>query len=304
MYDWYQNMIIQISVIDSTIPIYVSDGWDLGTTLEKAAPFALQGGRRNPIVVDTHKYYTFSEADKKRSPFEIIARIPTEVDEMKAQHAKACEYGLVDFIIGEWSCVLDAKSHNRIPESNRSTTVEQFGQMQCKCWQTCAAGSYFWTAKMDWMDGGEWGFVEMSKKGAIQAPAYMHWGFTLVRSKNARAQEDRLQLRRKDLAAHVHYWERITNGIVPEERRYEEGWEKGWWDASAFFLARAKGIVPGAYCGGDRIGLLALWYVCTRMDGQNMADAGQGESTYLGIPADGRVCLAVAARLPGRGAHV
>lgn len=39
----------------------------------------------NPIVVDAHRYYTFTERDHKQSPPEIIARVGGELGELKGK---------------------------------------------------------------------------------------------------------------------------------------------------------------------------------------------------------------------------
>jgi hypothetical protein len=49
-----------------------------------------------------------------------------------------------------------------------SRASETFGQTQPE-WQSKVCGSSFWTIKMDWMPGGDWGFKEQVDTGAITA---------------------------------------------------------------------------------------------------------------------------------------
>lgn len=60
MYEWYEDIIKEISRIDDSIPIYISDGWDLTRALNWVnGRSALRGGPSNPVIVDHHKYYTY-----------------------------------------------------------------------------------------------------------------------------------------------------------------------------------------------------------------------------------------------------
>jgi hypothetical protein len=101
------------------------------------------------VVVDTHKYYTFSDEDRNQSPQQIIARIPGELQELNGKEGALCDRGEAQVIIGEWSCVLDGKTWSRVQPHEKDGLVKQFGQAQSKMWQEKAGGSYFWTYKME-----------------------------------------------------------------------------------------------------------------------------------------------------------
>jgi hypothetical protein len=87
MYQWYDSVIAAIGQVDASIPIYISDAWDLATALSyvDGKNNVNNTGNSNPVVVDTHKYYTFSDADRAQSPQQIIARIPNELGELNGK---------------------------------------------------------------------------------------------------------------------------------------------------------------------------------------------------------------------------
>lgn len=65
MYEWYGEVLQETAKIDHTMPIYISDGWDLGRcagwTRDRNS---LRCRNENPVVIDTHLYWCFNDADK------------------------------------------------------------------------------------------------------------------------------------------------------------------------------------------------------------------------------------------------
>lgn len=84
LYKFYDKLIEKISEISPTLPIYVSDAWNLERAVEYAVgKNSVKVKTSNPVVVDTHRYYTFAEKDTSRSPQDIIAQIPKELSELE-----------------------------------------------------------------------------------------------------------------------------------------------------------------------------------------------------------------------------
>lgn len=259
MYDWYADVIGTVSRIDNSIPLYVSDAWDLKTAVDWAqARNGITSGA-NPVVVDTHKYYTFSDADKAQSPQQIIRRVPGELEEMTSKAGNVVDRGAVSAVVGEWSCVLDGQTWQKASSGDREGLVRQFGQAQSQRWRQGCGGSFFWTAKMEWMDGGEWGFWEMTKKGAVVPPRELLLGADDVKARIASAQQQREEKKNASVGAHVGYWNQTSPGGQFEHGRFEQGWDVGFSDALAFFGVRANGGLGGSSTGGDTIGHLDLW---------------------------------------------
>ena len=259
MYDWYTDVIRTLSRIDSSIPLYVSDAWDLNAAVSWAQARNGITSSSNPVVVDTHKYYTFTDADKAQSPQQIIRRVPGELQEMTSKAGNVVDRGAVGAVVGEWSCVLDGQTWQKASGGDRENLVQQFGQAQSRRWREGCGGSFFWTAKMEWMDGGEWGFWEMTKKGAVVPPRELLLGADDVRGRIASAQQQREQKKNETVGAHVGYWDQTSPGGQFEHWRFEQGWDVGFSDALAFFAIKANGGLGGTSTGGDTIGHLDLW---------------------------------------------
>ncbi|KAL8819911.1 MAG: hypothetical protein Q9223_001768 [Gallowayella weberi] len=269
MYEWYDSVIRAINSAHRSIPIYLSDGWDLARCVTYVQGKNPGNMLNNPIIIDTHKYYCFSEDDKKISARQNIDRIYNELGELDNHDGNVFEHGAVSAIVGEYSCVLDERSWSQ--GGDRPSLTREFGQAQSQRWQKRSSGCAFWTFKMDWMDGGDWGFKEQTNKGAITPPRSLTFSAQDVRSAAGNAERRTQELHDAALKSHVEYWDRTSPGQHFEHDRYSQGWSLGWDDAKVFFRARADGLVPGE-SGGDKIGFLDVWAR------KRMAETGQAKS--------------------------
>lgn len=264
MYNWYDEVIEKIAEVDRDVPVYVSDAWDLEGCLKWACERRVIGGKKtyppNPVVVDAHRYYTFTQKDHNQSPPEIITRVPKELGELKGKEGSLVSRGEAQVVIGEWSCVMGEETWAKAKPEERQEFTRQFGQAQSRRWQEKAGGSFFWTMKMGWMDGGGWGFVEQTKKGSISPPPSLLLSFDDVKSRARAAQSKRAQLADGARQSHEGYWTKKSPGKKFEHYLYSEGWDVGFSDALAFFTLRAEGLLDGSTeGGGDKIGCLEIW---------------------------------------------
>lgn len=258
MYQWYEQVIQEISTIDGALPIYVSDAWDLDRALQWTnSRHAFRGNTpRNPVVIDTHKYYTFSDKDRSQSPQQIISRIPSELSELDGKSGSISDRGEGQVVIGEYSCVLDGQTWGRSRPEDKDSLVQQFGHVQSQKWQEKAGGSYFWTWKMGWMDGGEWGLVEQVKKGNVLPPRPLTLSVDEIRQRIESAQRKRQELGTQARSDHEEYWSTTSPGQRFEHELYSQGWDTGFSDAQSFFGMRTEAGLPE---GGDKIGMLDVW---------------------------------------------
>ncbi|KAI9727447.1 MAG: Glucan 1,3-beta-glucosidase 3 [Cirrosporium novae-zelandiae] len=272
MYQWYDDVIGAIAQAGSRAPIYISDGWDLPTALgySQSKNTVYTQGPTNPIIVDTHKYYTFSDSDRSQSPQQIIARIPSELGELDGKDGSVVDRGACAVLIGEYSCVLDTQTWNRVPSEQRSALTQQFGHAQSARWQTRSAGCTFWTYRMDWMDGDDWGFKQQSQLGNLPPPSSLLLPFDEVRSRVTYAENNRHQLMTVAVQQHEGYWNSTSPDTRFEHWRYAAGWNVGFADAMAFYQMRADGGFGAAAKGADRIGSLDIWTL------KRLRDSGQG----------------------------
>jgi len=267
LYEWYGDVLVAVGEVDGLLPVYVSDGWDLQRALK------WMNGRigGNPVVVDTHKYYTFSDKDRSQTPAEITNRIPNELSELDGKEGSISDQREAQVIIGEYSCVLDGQTWGRIPVEEKEGYVKQFGRAQSSRWQERAGGAYFWTFKMDWMDGGEWGFVEQVKKGNILPPPSLMLAGQEVQERASNGQQRRGELAQDARVSHEAYWNRTCPGQYFEHDRYAQGWDVGFSDALSFFVMRADGgLGDRAGEGGDCIGCIEIW------SRKRLLESGQG----------------------------
>ncbi|KAL8834562.1 MAG: hypothetical protein Q9170_003690 [Blastenia crenularia] len=266
MYDWYDSVIHGINAVNSTVPIYISDGWDFSRAI-----VWVQGKNTgtNPIIIDTHKYYTFSASDTSQSAQQIIGRIPHELSELDGKDGSVFDRGAVSTLVGEYSCVLAESTWGK--SGDRATLTKQFGQAQSQRWQGRCSGCTFWTYKMDWMDGGDWGFKHSTDTGAVKPPHSLTMSAQDIKNAAVKAEGRMQALLDKAKKEHTDYWNKTSPGQHFEHKRFGEGWKLGWGDAKAFFRARADRIVPGGD-GGDKLGFLDVWVR------KRMVEAGQAKS--------------------------
>jgi hypothetical protein len=274
LHEWYRDVINAVGEVDERLPVYISDAWDLGKTMEWVNRRMREGrGRRNPIVVDTHCYYTFGVKDRSQSPQQIIDRVVEDLSNVAPQSGNVFDGRSAQVIVGEWSCVLDGQTWARVEPAAKDNLVRRFGQAQCRQWREKTGGSFFWTWKMDWMDGGEWGIVEMVKKGAVVPPPWTFLSPQEVRAREVQAGLDRENLLAQALGSHVGYWDSTCPGLRFEHHLYAEGWRLGWEDARSFWTARCEGwLGPVALQAGgaDRIGCLESWVSIRLLERGNM----------------------------------
>ena len=261
MYAWYDDVIESIGRVDEGIPVYISDAWNLNKALEWAnGRHCLKGGPSNPVVVDTHKYYTFDEKHRSKSPQELIGEVGGALRQLDGKAGSLVDKGEAQIVVGEWSCVLDGKTWGKVRPEEKEGLVKQFGEAQSRKWQERAGGSYFWTFKMDWMDGGEWGFKEQVRKGNISPPHFLCFPAQEVKNRTQHAQYQRQGMADGARKGHEEYWNNTSPGKKFEHNLYSEGWDVGFSDAQKFFCMRADGALGGrAGEGGDKIGCLEVW---------------------------------------------
>lgn len=148
MYEWYGSILHELAQVDASLPIYISDRWNLAEAVGWVNGRNTLGNRGNPVVIDTHKYYTFAESDRQQSPQQILERVPNELGELNGREGSVFDGRAVEVVVGEYSCVMDDRTWSRVAASEKGSLVAQFGQAQSRTWQARSAGCYFWTYKM------------------------------------------------------------------------------------------------------------------------------------------------------------
>ena len=272
MWAWYEDVVRAVGEVDVSVPLWISDAWDLRGAVGWCGgmnKYMEEKGKGNPVGVAVPRYFTFTEEDKEQSPREIIERVSGEFGDVQAAGGSVVDKGAVQVLVGEWSCAMSGESWGKARGEDREELVRRFGQVQSEQWMKRAGGAFFWTAKMEWMDGGEWGVWEMVRKGAVVPPENLMLEFEEVRGRVRTARGLRDGKRRDAVDSHVAYWERTAPGGCFEHWRFEQGWDLGFADALAFYEMRANGAIEGARNRADMIGSLELWML------KRLRDSGQ-----------------------------
>ena len=268
MYDFYNLMIQRISDMDPTLPIYISDAWNLERTIQWLAPrSATMSGTVCPVIIDTHKYYCHDEAFRRKSPQHIVAEVQRELGFLPSLKGEILTKGAIDVIVGEWSNVMSAETWRKVSGADHIVLRNQFGQIQSKRWRLVSSGHYFWTLKSH----GEWDFFEQVRQENIYVHAFLRLTNAQVSIRTSHAMQQKGRLLDHAVTEHANYWKEQDpkNHETYEHHRYEIGWRQGWQDALEFFSARLDGKITGAKHGADRIGLLDNWIV------KRMRESGQ-----------------------------
>lgn len=251
MYEWYDECIATISSVDPSIPVIISDAWNLNKAIEYSLRKNSIHASTSPVIIDTHYYWAFTQDDKNKSPQQIIREVDTKLAELDGKEGSVVDRGAAQAIVGEYSCVLTEDSWAKSGGTPKSELVQQFGGAQSRRYQKRAGGSFFWTYKMDWMPGGEWGFKAQSDLRSIVPQSHATINTEERNRLVEKAKQERDGRMHEAIKQHVDYW----NGVDPnghyEHEKYEHGWKVGFQDALAFFEGRAT--------QGDKIGMLEVW---------------------------------------------
>lgn len=280
MYEWYSEVIRDIGTVDQTIPIYLSDAWDLTSCsnfINTGSPASrkLKDRPTNPIITDHHYYYTFDEKHRSCTPQEIISKVAGAASELHDKRGSVVDGKHADVIVGEWSCVLDGKTWGRVKPEEKPELVRQFGLAQSNRWATQTSGSYFWTWRMEWMDGGEWGFVQQVKQQNISAPPWLLLGFQDIESRSQQANGATKEKLAQSKGEHEGYWNKTSPKKKFHHELYEHGFATGWNDGKAFFGARMQGAMGGLREGGDKIGVFESWVGKRLREAQSQVGFGE-----------------------------
>ncbi|KAJ4993760.1 endo-beta-1,6-glucanase [Stagonosporopsis vannaccii] len=253
MYEWYDEAVDAVSAIDPSIPVIISDGWNL----DKAVEYSLRTNSvyakhpKTPVVVDTHFYWAFTDSDKQKSPQQIIQEAGTKLGQLDGKEGSVIDRGAVQTIVGEYSCVLTEDSWAKSGGVPKEELVKQFGRAQSQRYQQRAGGSFFWTWKMDWMPGGEWGFKAQTDSKNIVPPQQALLAPDEKARRLEKAKSEQGTRQQQAYQQHVDYWKQLDPNGTYEHEKYAHGLHIGYSDAMAFFNG------CGTHC--DRIGMLELW---------------------------------------------
>lgn len=218
---YYEKCLEAVREEDATLPLVISDAW-IPTKFAEWVQDA-QGSEKNlGVVIDTHCYRMFTSEDQNKSAQQIIDDLQNDFLTNIRDNSKG-----VDFMLGEFSCVLSGNSwklSNVSPDDpndhGRKELAAQFGKRQVElALQRAPAGIYFWSYKFPYL-WGEWD-ARVVLGDYIKAPEIKQppKGFFE-------------QLRDKEFGAHKDYWNNVGGNY--EFDRYQDGFQDGWTVCESF----------------------------------------------------------------------
>ncbi|TVY46202.1 putative glycosyl hydrolase [Lachnellula occidentalis] len=241
MYDFYEQAVQTIGSVDASIPVYISDAWNLNKALEWC------NGRRgggNPVVVDTH-----NDKDRSQAPQEIIGRIGSQLSELDGKVGSLCDRGEAQELRPRRQNLEPRPTPRKRQPSNAIRTGP-------KPEMAATSRGLLFLDLQNGLDGRRrMGLRRANQKGNIPAPSYLCLPAHEVRNRLQAANERRGELGEGAKRGHAGYWDSASPGKHFEHWRYGEGWELGYSDAMKFFGFR----VDAGGEGGDRIGCLEIW---------------------------------------------
>lgn len=214
---YYTKAINSIRMNNKFVPIVISDGWwadQWCKTLYDIAP----GGEiwKMGVVVDEHVYRCFSDDDKRKNADQIIRDLDGSFLNGLSRS--------VDFIIGEYSCVLDGQTWDKT-QGSKDDFVRLYGNELSRLIRDRASGSYFWSYKFQWGDGGEWGFQPMVNRGCIPSRSI---------EIQLPTENDFNQILEQAYTNHSNYWNAQNPNESYEHWRFKEGFTTAWSDCMEF----------------------------------------------------------------------
>lgn len=113
------------------------------------------------ILIDTHQYRIFTEADKQMSAethlLQTVSKLPRAIRAIRRYHR---------VIVGEWSAALDDRSFKGKPDKERQGICRAYTLAQIRAYDQTDAW-FFWSYKIE--GGGPWSFRDSYEKGWFEA---------------------------------------------------------------------------------------------------------------------------------------
>ncbi|EGW32656.1 uncharacterized protein SPAPADRAFT_72018 [Spathaspora passalidarum NRRL Y-27907] len=231
---YYSAAINEIRSHDKKVPIVISDGWWTDQWVKWVQEQQNDLGQNIGVVIDHHCYRCFDDKDKSKEPQQIINDLQNDLLTNLSEGGK-----YVDIMVGEYSCVLDTASWDKIGNHNRDGLVCDYGRRQGDLMQERTCGTYFWTFKFQSGNGGEWDFKTMTEKGALSPPPKIE---------HAPGQSEFDQALESAFEGHKNYWHSANPKEKYDHDRFKDGFTTAWADADAF-----------AKFHGSRIGRKQAW---------------------------------------------
>lgn len=209
---FYARAINAIRHEDASVPVVILDGWWPDQWVQWIQS-EQKGDRSIGVVVDHHCYRCFDDKDKQKGADQVIDDLEGDLLTNLSDSGNG-----VDFMVGEWSCVLDGATWDRshVDDAKRAEIVKRYGQKQLQLIFQRSSALYFWTYKFEAGLGGEWDFRHMVDHGLV-APS--------VKVPDQALFDEALK---GNYDGHVNYWNQNGGGSKYDHDQYKAGFCAAW----------------------------------------------------------------------------
>ncbi|KAK7455203.1 Glucan 1,3-beta-glucosidase 3 [Stygiomarasmius scandens] len=254
-YDAATQAITSAGISTLELPLYVSDSWDIGWYSQYIDHRANEG---KFLVLDHHLYRCFTREDHSKSASDHARDVhPSNPSGGSlSMLANASAKTGAALVIGEWSAALNPASlHHYGSEEEKRAAQAEWGHAQWEAYEKFCGGWFFWTLKKEGAPDRGWGFYSALEQGVV--PSFVDRTKAAFQRQQGNLDALRAQgvaERQSAFSSHVNWWDNNSSSGNFEHWRFEEGYDKGWEDALAFWFGGETGEL-----GGSEIGFIGWW---------------------------------------------
>ncbi|KAJ7460786.1 glycoside hydrolase superfamily [Mycena latifolia] len=241
LHKWYSAAMKDLSALDPTLPIYLSDCWKT----EQYAEYIKSMSHPSLLVLDHHLYRCFTPSDIS-TPAPDHARALTDkgahTPRMFARVAEMLDSTGAALVVGEWSGALNPGSLTGSPDDAKNYVAAQL-----RLYETHCSGNFFWTYKKQGAqpDRG-WCLRDAVEAGVFPSRVGL-LASTSPEGDHERQTRTRDALKDKALGEHTAYWSRYPGKY--QHARFAEGFTLGWDDAYSFFASSSRCVSELGFVG-------------------------------------------------------
>ncbi|KAF8196914.1 glycoside hydrolase [Mycena galopus ATCC 62051] len=230
--NWYSAAIKDISALDPTLPLYLSDCWKT----DQYAEYMKSASHSSLLVLDHHLYRCFTPSDTS-TPASAHARALTDesaaTPRMFARVAEMLDSAGAGLIVGEWSGALNPGSLTGSPDE-----IKNYVAAQLQLYETHCSGNFFWTYKKAGRHRDQGWCLRDAVDGGVFPRRVGLFALRSSDGDHERQAQKRDELKTKALDEHTTYWLKYPGKYRHE--RFAEGFAMGWDDAYTFFTVSSR----------------------------------------------------------------
>ncbi|KAF8129670.1 glycoside hydrolase superfamily [Mycena galopus ATCC 62051] len=211
--NWYSAAIKDISALDPTLPLYLSDCWKT----DQYAEYMKSASHSSLLVLDHHLYRCFTPSDTS-TPASAHARALT--DESAATPR------------------MFARVAEMLDSAGAGLIIKNYVAAQLQLYETHCSGNFFWTYKKAGRHRDQGWCLRDAVDGGVFPRRVGLFALRSSDGDHERQAQKRDELKTKALDEHTTYWLKYPGKYRHE--RFAEGFAMGWDDAYTFFTVSSR----------------------------------------------------------------